>query len=296
MNIDLLLGRPIKIGLEENTYTKTNFDGLYLKNYKMKEFLPTIGYETYVSWCNSITMVPKDIADILWVKYELYYKTLDSWTFLFNQCFDFNNQKPYENSPILKGLKFMFGYDFSPSFDVKKETPEEAFFFNIYDEKGRWLAKINKKNFEKIVENIKLVNSIKPSELSGWKEFAYERHEKRALQYYHDKRMRSEKEDSFELNVENILRFLKLETSSSYSEMMEWSLYELYNSYSMKTDTLRTLALNIGIYSGNVKINSGIQNSLIFGTTKKHEAEEKNLASGNNIENIAVGNDGNRNR
>ena len=288
MNIDLLLGRPVKVDLEENTYTKTNFDGLYLKNYKLKDFLRSVGYDKYTSWCNMITMKPKDIADILWIKHKMYYKEIDDWEFLFSQCFDFKKQKPYENNPILEGLKFMFGYEFSLSINTKGKSPEEIFFFNIYDENNRWLAKINKANFEKIIETIKLVNYIKPSELSTWN-YAYEKHEKRALKYFYEKRMKKESKQDYEFNLETIMRFLKLETHSTYEEMFGYSLYELYSCYSMKTDTFRALALNIGIYDGNIKMDSSIQNNLLFGIVK-NEKQVKNIASGNGMENISVEN------
>lgn len=293
VDINLLLGRPIPIKLRDGTYNKKIFDGFYLRNYKLKDFLtPDVGYEQYMYWCSIIVTRPKDIADILWVKYKTYYKDMNDWLFIMSYCYDFNEHKPIEDNDLFKALNFMLGdeYVFSPVLNLKaleeNKLSEDMLYINVYSHDGRWLAKIDKDNFERITNVVKLTNFIKPSELSKWN-YAYESHEKRALKNYYKKRENEKNTAPYVLNLETVLRFLKLETGVSYEEWLNESLYEIYSCYNMKASTFQTLALHIGLYGGNVKIDSNIRNSLVFGAI--HQVENiENLAKGNNLDSIQV--------
>ena len=284
-NMSMFLGEPILVELEENTYNKKLFKGLYLNRYKLKDFInKDVGEELYLQWCSSICTTPKDVADILWVQCKTYYKEMNDWSFIFGQCFNVEKQEIIKSSYILNGLKFMFGYDFIPTLNYSGKTPEEVFFFNIYDDKGNWLAKINYNNFEKIREVIRLVNAIKPTELSTWN-FAYDKHEKKALKYYYEKNRnkKNKKDEPYDFTLETVLRFLKCEIRTTYKELFDESLCEIYACYSMKSSTFQALALNIGIYGGNLKMDSSVKNNLLFGVVH-NEKQARNLASGNNTD------------
>lgn len=289
MDLNLLLGEPIKVDLKKGTYTP-EFEGLFLENYLLKDFLkPGIGYDRYMTWCQSIVITPKDIADVLWVEHNVYYKEISDWEFLLSRCYDLNTGEAIQGSPVLEGLKYFFGYEFYLSFDKTKKTTEEALYFSLLSEKGEWVAKIDKNNFERIRSLITKVNHIQPSELSTWN-YAFEKQEKRALRYYYDKRNNPIKPKlDYEFSLETILRFLKVESGLNYKDLFNESLYEINKCYEMKTSTLRTFALNVGIYGGNLKIDSNIRRSLIYGVA--HKAEKSNdIISGNNRDSIGLEN------
>lgn len=289
IDVNALLGRPIKIELRDGSYNKSLFKGLYLKNYKLKDILIRDGLDIqeYTSWSSAIITKPKDIADILWVKQNIYYKDLDEWLFVFIQCFDLQTNKIVKNSPLLKGLRYMFEYDFVPTINPNEDNIEKRFYFNIYNKNQEWLAKIDKVNFEKIREIICLVNYIKPNELSTWN-YAYDKHEKKALSNYYKKYRERDvsKNKNYDFSLETVLRFLKLETHTSYEELLDNSLYEIYSCYSMKSSTYQTLALNVGIYGGNLKMDSNIRDNLLFGVT--HNTKQTNNVSSGNLENVDI--------
>lgn len=292
VDVNLLLGLPIPIKLKEGTYRK-DFEGLFLQNYKLKDFLtPEVGYEKYGYWCSIITTRPKDIADILWVQYNTYYKEMNDWVFVMSYCYDFQNRVERPDNDLFEALRFMLGYDydFVVVEDLKAlksgKNPEDIYYLNVYDSNSKWVAKIDKDNFEIITEKVKEINYIKPTELSKWN-YAYEKHEKRALKYYYDKRNSKVGKPSYLFSLETVLRFLRLETGIDYDKWLNESLYEIYSCYNMKSSTFQSLALHIGLYGGNVKVDSNIKNSLIFGVV--HNAEQvENLARGNNLDGIQI--------
>lgn len=282
LNSDILLNKDILIELPEGTaYNKKLFKGLYLKNYRLKDFLlnNNIGYEKYMLMVWSIVRVPKDIADQLWVEHRIYYKDIDEWTLtLSDNIYCINNQMDDSQTILMQALRHFFGYNFALRIKSTGNTSEEKCVIDMLDDEGNWLLTINKDVFSKIRDMVKLVNNIRATELSLWGDFKYKRHEQIALeQYYKKRKYNDEKEKSYIFSIETILYFLEAVSRISFEELLNRSLHNVYMSFESVTNTLRALSLNIGIYGGNIKIDNSITNRLIYGAIYNKVDTKRNL-------------------
>lgn len=284
LNLDILLSRDILIELPEGTaFNKELFKGLYLKNYRLKDFLlnDNIGYDKYMEMVLSIILVPKDIAHILWAEQKRYYKEFNEWEFILRDNLVCIANKTNDSQTLLmQALRYFFGYNFAVRLNPKGSCQEEAYYIDMYDDKNNWLLTINKTVFDKIKDMVRLVNNIKPSELSSWN-YKYEKHEKKALQRYYDREKFDQKKDKeYEFSLETILYFLESVSRISFEELFCKSLHGIYMSFESVTNTLRALSLNIGIYGGNISIDKSITNKLIYGAIYNKMENKKNLLSG----------------
>jgi hypothetical protein len=205
-------------------------DKLEIKHPKLID-IKNLGYEKYQNYINLLTLIPRDIADILWFESNIWYEDISNWMF-FLEIFQ-------TNPMVSEALEWFLGIKFT----IAKENKENPIYYLINEE---YKIVINEIVFGCICEYIRQINFL-PSksdlELAGNKKTKIY-----LLQQQQKKRKRNKKE---KIDLASIVSSLDWKSSKG-NEIWDFPIYRIFEGYFRLSQIDNYEKTMLGLYFGSI--------------------------------------------